>query len=222
MTGVGNLSVRSRIGVGTAPFSEWWGHDRGFPICRYYLEKFLDDQRRHIRGHCLEFMEDLYSTRYGADRVTRVDILHRDPGNPQATIVADLTKANNLPSNQFDTIVCTHVLHVVFDLQSMMKELFRILKPAGMLLVAVPHVSMADPGWGELWRFTQEGLFRTLKLAFDGKNIETFAFGNSLTAAGQIRGLVAEEFTSEELDTHDARFAVEICAKAIKPMDVAP
>ena len=208
MTGVGNLSVRSRIGVGTAPFSEWWGHDRGFPICRYYLEKFLDDHRRHIRGHCLEFMEDLYSTRYGADRVTRVDVLHRDPGNPQATIVADLTKANNLPSNQFDTIVCTHVLHVVFDLQSIMKELFRILKPAGTLLVAVPHVSMADPGWGELWRFTQEGLFRTLKLAFDGENIETFAFGNSLTAAGQIRGLVAEEFPYEELDTHDARFAV--------------
>jgi SAM-dependent methyltransferase len=203
--------------MGTVPFSERWGHDRGLPICRYYLERFFDDQRRHIRGHCLEFMEDLYATRYGADRVTRVDILHRDPGNPQATIVCDLTQANPIASHLFDTIVCAHVLHVVFDLQAMIKELFRILKPGGVLLVAVPHVSMADPGLGELWRFTQAGLFRTLALFFGREYIETFAFGNSLTAARLIRGLVAEEFTSEELDTHDARFAVEICANAIKP-----
>jgi hypothetical protein len=99
----------------------------------------------------------------------------------------------------------------------MMQELFRLLKPGGVLLVAVPHVSMADPGLGELWRFTQEGLFRMLVLSFGREYIETFAFGNSLTVAGEIRGLVAEEFTSEELDTHDVRFAVEICVNAIKP-----
>jgi hypothetical protein len=75
---------------------------------------------------------------------------------------------------------------------------------------------MCDPDQGELWRFTQEGLRAALARAFDNKNITMRAYGNSLTAAGQIRGLASHEFTKRELHHHDQRFAVDICSRAMK------
>jgi hypothetical protein len=99
----------------------------------------------------------------------------------------------------------------------MVAELYRILKPGGALLVAVPGVSMCDSLWHELWRFTPEGLERVLATSFAPENVSVRAYGNSLTAAGEIRGLAIHEFTRRERDWHDERFAVEVCALAVKP-----
>jgi len=214
-----NLSTakaRIRLGVGVAPLSELWGADRGVAICRYYLEQFVGECAADIRGHCLEFHDDTYTKIFGGSAVSRSDILHIDGSNPKATLVADLTKANDLHSNVFDCIICTHVLHVIADLHKVVEELHRILKPGGVLLVGVPHVSMCDPQWHELWRFTAEGLQTVLAGVFGPEHVSVKAYGNSLTAAGQIRGLAAHEFTQAERDFHDARFAVEICARAVK------
>lgn len=129
---------------------------------------------------------------------------------------ADLTRRNDLRCDQFDCIICTHVLHVISELDSMVNELYRILKPGGVLLVAVPHVSMCDPEQHELWRFTPRGLELILARVFHQVDVQVRAYGNSLTAAGEIRGLVSSEFSRAELDTHDSRFAVEVCARALK------
>ena len=198
------------------PMSYLWARDRGKPIHRHYLETFLAEFRRDIRGHCLEFQDPEYALEFGGDQVTKLDILHIDDSNKEATIVADLTKKNSLPDNQFDCILCTHVLHMIFDLQPAISDIHRILKPGGVLLVAVPHISMCGPEYHELWRFTPEGLERLLAQSFGGENVMVKAYGNSLTAAGEIRGMIIREFTEQELAYHDPRFAVEICARAIK------
>jgi SAM-dependent methyltransferase len=201
---------------GRRPLSVFWGHDRGLPICRYYLEQFLETCAADIRGHCLEFADDWYTTRFGGRAVTKLDILHLDASSPAATIIADLTQPNEIPGDTFDCIVCTFVLHVIFDVDRAIAELHRILKPGGVLLAAVPHISMCDPQYREIWRFTPEGLFRVLARSFTPSDIRVQAYGNSLTAAGQIRGLVPEEFTRAELDHHDERFAVTVGARALK------
>ena len=209
-------NARVRLTVGRQPLSVFWGHERGLPICRYYLEQFLGVCARDIRGQCLEFADDWYTSRFGGAAVTRVDVLHIDDSNPRATIVADLTRPNNIPSDRFDCIICTFVLHVIFEVDKAIAELHRILRPGGVLLVAVPHISMCDPQYHELWRFTPEGLSLILAQAFGARHVSVRAYGNSLTAAGQIRGLVPEEFTGAELDHTDERFAVTVCARAVK------
>jgi SAM-dependent methyltransferase len=208
--------ARVRLGVNAQPLSYLWGFDRGVPIHRYYLDQFINEFRSDIRGHCLEFQDDAYTSSYGNGAVSKLDILHIDDKNPLATIVADITKANQIPSDTFDCIICTHVLHVIFELETAVSELHRILKPGGVLLTTVPHISMCDPGWHEIWRFTPEGLALVLGKAFGNKNVTVRAFGNSLTAAGELRGLVAHEFSKATLDYHDPRFAVEVCARAFK------
>jgi SAM-dependent methyltransferase len=210
------LKNRARMAAGLQPLSQVWGLDRGLPLHRFYLAQFLEESRSAIRGRCLEFQDDSYTIRYGGAAVTRSDVLHLDHSRPRATIVADLTKPNDVASDVFDCIICTHVLHVVFELDKIVSELYRILKPGGTLVVAVPHISMCGPRSHEIWRFTPGGLSALLGKAFGAENVTVRAYGNSLTAAGELRGLVAHEFTESELNHSDPRFAVEVCARATK------
>jgi SAM-dependent methyltransferase len=210
------VSARMLMGRNVEPLSYLWGSDRGLPLHRYYLQQFLDEFCGDIRGRCLEFRDDSYTSRYGGPAVTRLDILHLDDTHPAATIVADLTKPNDIPTGTFDCIVCTQVLHLIFEVDRAVSELWRILKPGGVLLATVPHISMCDPGWHEIWRFTPEGLGAVIGRAFGAEGVTVRAYGNSLTAAAELRGLVAEEFSQPALDYNDPRFAVEVCARAVK------
>jgi SAM-dependent methyltransferase len=206
-----------RLLIGISPLSYYWGVDRGLAIHRYYIQQFLQEFSSDILGHCLEFQEDQYTTNLGKSKVAKLDILHIDDSNPLATIVADLTKPNKISSNSFDCIVSTHILHLIFEVDKAISELYRILKHDGVLLVAVPHISMCDPNhYKEFWRFTSECLYLMLAKEFGDENVQVRAYGNSLTAAGEIRGFIAKEFTKAELDYCDPRFAVEVCARAVK------
>lgn len=208
-----------RLGLGRniAPFSEIWGNDRGTPVHRHYLHKWLGENRDLVRGNCLEFQDPLYTQMFGGEKVLKLDVVDLSAENPKATIVCDLTDpAHPIPPNSLDCIICTHVLHIVYEQETFLRHCHDILKSGGSLLLAVPSVSMNHPKYPELWRYTAFGVETLLKKTFPGGEITVSPFGNSLTAAGEIRGLAAEEFTAEELDALDARFSLEICAVAKK------
>jgi Methyltransferase domain len=216
VTVVNQDDVASHLLTNMIPLSYAWGVDRGLPVHRMHLEHFLSTHSVDMRGHCLEFQEPRYVPRFGGTAVRTLDILHVDQTNPRATLVADLTQPNTLPDARFDCIVCTHVLQSIFDLRHAVAELHRILAPGGVLLVAEPQISQCDSRYDELWRFTRAGLTRLLGTAFASTELTVEAYGNSLTAAGELRGLVAAEFSEAALSTHDYRFATEICARAVK------
>ena len=211
------VRTRVRMAIGVEPLSVSWGYNWGRPtILRFYLDQFLQEFSGDIRGHCLEFQEDSYTSRFGGGRVTKLDIIHHDTSNPNATIVADLTRPNQIPSDVFDCVICTHVLHVIFEVGKVVAELHRILKPGGVLLVGVPHVSMYSPRGNEFWRFTPLGLNTLLAQAFDSEQVLVRGYGNSLAAAASMKGMAAQDLTKAELDFQDERFAVEVCARAAK------
>jgi glycosyltransferase involved in cell wall biosynthesis len=207
---------RLSLAFSMKPLSEAWGFDRGLPLHRYYVDNFLQEFSADIRGHCLEFQENSYIRRFDRGAVQKIDILNVDSDNPRATIVADISKPNNIPSGQFDCIICTHVLHIIYDFEKAVSELYRILKPGGVVLFASPLVSMYSADVGDLWRFTPDSLRIILGKVFGEDNVVIKSYGNSLIAAGEIRGLVRSEFTKTELDYQDERFAIEVCARAIK------
>jgi|SRR5262245_4360441 len=216
------LRARVRLGVGTRPISDAGGWDRGTAINRYYLEEFLQEFSSDISGCCLEFQTDLYTSRFGRQRVTKLDILHKQEGNKEATLVADLAAPNNISSNTYDCIICTYVLHTIFEYEKVVFELHRILKPGGVLLIAVPDISRSYEDDHELWRFTPEGLHLLLAKVFGFGNIIVRASGNSLSAAALIRGLASQDLTKAELDPTDSAFAVAVFARACKLPNITP
>jgi predicted SAM-dependent methyltransferase len=52
-------------------------------------------------------------------------------------------------ANSFDEIYCYHVLEHVDDMIATVKELYRIMKPGGVLFVRVPHASCCTTAWGD-------------------------------------------------------------------------
>jgi SAM-dependent methyltransferase len=70
--------------------------------------------------------------RTAAANYTSADI---EPG--RAMVAADLT-ALPFPDRSFDLVVCSHVLEHVPDDRAAMRELFRVLRPAGVALIQTP------------------------------------------------------------------------------------
>ena len=79
-----------------APVSRTFGFDRGKPIDRWYIERFLAEHAADVRGRVLEVAESTYTGWYGGDDVTTSDILYAAEGNPEATVVGDLTTGEGI------------------------------------------------------------------------------------------------------------------------------
>jgi SAM-dependent methyltransferase len=207
---------RLLLAGGTQPVSRTFGYERGLPIHRYYANRFFEDHAHRIHGRCLEFHDAGYVRRFGSERVTQVDVLDLGADNPAATIVADLTRPNDIPSDTFDCIVCVHVLHLVYEADAFTRELHRLLAPEGTLLVAVPATSMIDPDWTEYRRWTPLGIQTLLGQFFRSSNIQVECYGNSLAAAAEMRGLASDEIAPWDLNARDDIFPVEVCGLAVK------
>ena len=136
------------------PVSSIFGFDRGPPIDRYYIEAFLSRYTVDIHGRVLEIADSTYTRKFGGDRVVRGDVLPVTVGNPEATIVADLTRADEIPSNMFDCIILTQTLTFIYDMSAAIRTLYRILKPSGVLLATfhgISKISRYDMNhWGNI------------------------------------------------------------------------
>ena len=203
------------------PIDPHFGGGRGKPVDRHYIEDFLGRHAADIRGRVLEVAEDHYTWRFGGNRVEKSDVIHADPGNPRATVVADLTDAGEIESDSFDCFICTQTLTYIYDVQSAVATIHRILKPGGVLLATVPGISQISPydrdRWGEYWRFTTQSLRRLLAESFKPENISVEAHGNVLASTAFLQGLAVEDLRHDELDHHDQRYEMLITGRAVKP-----
>ncbi|WP_460208282.1 glycosyltransferase [Scytonema sp. NUACC21] len=202
------------------PLSRVFGFDRGLPIDRYYIEKFLATQADDIRGRVLEIGDNFYTRKFGGERVTKSDVLHVVEGNPDATIVGDLTNADLIPSDTFDCLVLTQTLHLIYDVQSALKTIERILKPGGIALITFPGISqICIDEWKDYWcwGFTHLSAQRLFEEVFPKTNLTLQIHGNVLAATAFLQGIAAQELRKEELDSCDPSYQVLITVRAMKP-----
>jgi len=71
--------------------------------------------------------------------------------NIKADIYVELDDPNvhiPLPDKSIDFIYCSHILEHIWNLPQLKKELIRILRPSGLIVVLVPHYLSYD-AWGD-------------------------------------------------------------------------
>lgn len=85
--------------------------------------------------------------------------------------LAGSVESTGLRNQQIDLIICTQVLEHCSEPWTAASELYRILKPHGILLVTVPHTWFYHPHPDDNWRFTPEGICRLL----DGAGFESLS-----------------------------------------------
>ena len=201
----------------TSPLSNTWGYDRGTPVDRYYIERFLAQHRPDIRGRVLEIKDSHYTERFG-HAVERIDILDIDPANPKATIIADLAAADVVPTDTFDCVVLTQTLQFIYDTRAAVGHLHRILKPGGVLLTTVPVVSRIDRSLKSIdyWRFTPASCRQLFAEEFGAEQTTVYSYGSVLTGVAFLSGMAYEELSRRELDAHDEYFPVLVAVRTVK------
>ena len=201
------------------PVSREFGYDRGLPVDRYYIESFLERNRRDITGRTLEIGDDEYTRRFGGERTTRRDVLHVHGRNPAATIVGDLVEAPQIADATFDCIVVTQTLHLIFDIESAIATLHRTLRPGGVVLATFPGITqLSEDEWSRTWSWAFDSrLARRLFAArFGEQNVAVDVQGNLLAAAAFLHGLATADLTPEQLDAEDPPCELLLTARAVR------
>lgn len=204
------------------PISRIFGMDRGRPIDRYYIEKFLETNAGDIKGRAMELGDATYIKRFGQG-VTQIDVLHVVAGNPEATIIADLTDADHIPSDAFDCIIFTQALQMIYDMKAAMRTLYRILKPGGVVLMTSHGTSkiarrLGRDDWGEYWRLTAQGVDALVRDVAPDAELSIKSYGNVMSAAAFLFGLSVEDLKAGELASDDEDFEVILGARIHKPL----
>src|SRR5947207_406343 len=91
-----------------------WGAERGTPVDRYYIERFLERHRADIRGRVLEVRDSRYTDRFG----TSVEAVVTAEGNVLAAaaflygIAADELSAEKLAVHDpnYPVVVCVRAV----------------------------------------------------------------------------------------------------------------
>lgn len=202
------------------PISNKFGCDRGTPIDRYYIEKFLVTNKVHIKDTVLEISDNYYCKKFG-NGVVKYEVLHATSGNNKATIIGDLTNPESLPENMINCFVCTQTFNFIYDVKRAIEGSYRVLDNNGVLLATVAGISQISrydmERWGDYWRFTDKSIKLMFEEVFGVGNVEITIFGNVLAGVTFLQGIAVEELPKPELlEELDSDYQLIIGIKAIK------
>jgi SAM-dependent methyltransferase len=200
------------------PVSDLFGTDRGTPIDRYYIEKFLSESK--IEGKCLEVEEATYTLKFGKNVTSKI-LKYKAEIEHDSYIVADLTQPQTIPANEFDSFICTQTLNFIFEKEKAIESIHKLLRPGGsgyLTVAGISQISRYDyDRWGDFWRFTDLSLRMLLSKTFDEDKIEIRCFGNVATACLFLQGVAFEEISDKKIfDVNDPNYQMLICAKVTK------
>jgi SAM-dependent methyltransferase len=92
-----------------------------------------------------------------------VETLDLDP-NSGSTYIGDICQRNaSLPDEAYDFVTCTEVLEHTLQPFDAVDEIWRLLKPGGMVFASTPFNFRIHGPLPDCWRFTEHGLRALLR-----------------------------------------------------------
>lgn len=201
--------------ISLEPTSRIFGLDRGKPIERYYIEKFLNDHSSYIKGAVMEVADSEYTTKYG-NEVEKKYIMHVCESIGDNGIIANLETGLGVTEGLVDCFILTQTLPFIFDVRSAARNVVRFLKSKGVALVTVSgivQISRYDMDrWGHYWSFTTASLRKLFEECDDVESVEIKAYGNAKSAVYGLYGLAVEDMNIEDLEYQDDDYQQMITA----------
>lgn len=172
------------------PLGSGYGEQRGLPIDRHYIERFLDDHRNAAKGRVLTFRDGV-----------------------------DVTNLLSMSDGTCDCVLLEHGLRSAPDPRRTLIECRRVLKVGGTLLVAEPVAARVDPEAGpdgDRWRFSERGLRLLVAEVFPDDEVALASRGNRAGTLGFLVGLAADELPPGTLDRDERAFPLVVTAHVTK------
>lgn len=155
-------------------------------IVRKALYKGISSNKKYIKGKCLDFGcgRKPYRHLFEVDEYIGLDI--EESGHDHKDEQIDVTydgKTIPFKTNQIDSIFSSEVFEHVFNLDEILEELYRVLKPGGHMLFTVPFVWDEHEIPYDFGRYTSYGVshlmekhgFIVVKLTKSTNYIETIS-----------------------------------------------
>jgi len=204
------------------PVSKTFGLQRGGSICRYYIDRFLNENEAAIHGKVLEIGDRTYTERY-RESVQESYCLHFDKSFPQdgPDFYGDLSDGTGMKKDFYDCMILTQVLNFIEDIKHVPRVLVNSLKSGGVLLVTVAGITPISrfdmDRWGHFWNFTDAGIRKMFSM--EGVECQTAIYGNYKAACAFLGGMSYTELDMGDLEFVDEDFQVIIAAVIRKTGD---
>ena len=195
-----------------------WGWDRGGPVDRYYLDRWLAEPRSDVTGRVLEIRDRRYTERWGTD-VSASHVLDIDPELPDVTWCGDLTDETLIPAESYDCYLLCQTLQFIYDVPAAIRNAHRVLKPGGVLLATMPvvsRISMVEGTELDLWRFTAASCTRLFGDVFGPENLQVTVYGNLRATIAFLRGRSWQEIPRAALDAADPLHPMIVAVRAVR------
>ena len=199
----------------TTPVSRVFGLDRGTPIDRYYIDRFLDVYCTGLMDksktyNTLEIGGRVYSEylKKQCEGVTFFsDVLDYKKGE-------DLTDFSTLKKEYYDLFICTQTFNFIYDIKKAISGAYYTLNSGGILLATVAGtitpISRYDMNrWGHYWGFTDLSAKKIFSDVFGEDNVSVTAYGNVMAATAFVQGVAIEDLSDlSSLDYEDDDYQI--------------
>lgn len=119
---------------------------------------------RHVAGKTIDLgCGTMPFTDLLASRASTYHTLDLHPRSKEVTYVGDIQNMSMIPDGSYDSALSLEVLEHVQDPWQAVGEIHRILRPGGILIVSVPHLSRLHEEPHDYFRFTVYGLRHLLE-----------------------------------------------------------
>ena len=179
----------------TRPLSNDFGYDRGTPVDRYYIERFLARHRSDVRGRVLEVKEPIYTKRFGSS--SRAQRRSRSRRQQPACDLGRRSRRGRRTAGRHASIASFSRRRCsTFTAEAAVRQAHRVLRPGGVLLATVPAVSRVayrPEVAPDYWRFTAAACSKLFGETFGPDHVTVRAHGNVLTCIAFLAGMALEE-----------------------------
>jgi len=129
------------------------------PLTRALRRKLVPLLRQHIGRRVLDVGCGRMPFRtYLTDLVDCYDGLDREQRGDQPVIIGDAQNMSDVPSDAYDSVLCLSVMEHLQDPELALREMKRVCRPDGCIILEVPHLSRYHELPHDYQRFTEPGL----------------------------------------------------------------
>ncbi len=135
------------------------------PVAFSQFQVTLPLLKHNARGKLIDLgCGDMPFRQHIVPQVEAYDSLDLYP-RTSVTFTGDVQNLSMLADNSYDTAICLEVLEHVPDPFRAAREISRILKPDGALILSVPHLSRLHDEPNDYYRYTRYGLCHLVEQA---------------------------------------------------------
>lgn len=213
--------VKAIASMGTEPVSLQFATERGTPVDRYYIEKFLGSNRKFIKGDVLEIEDNTYTLQFGSDGCKSL-VMDVSSDADIVDFLANLETGEGIRDQVADCFICTQTLMYLYDMKSVSENFHRLLKTGGVALITCSGLSQNSrrcmDNYGCTYNFNVDALKRMFADKEKFEVLDAGSYGNVKTVCAHLAGLCGEDLADEDFEVDDKYYPLIVYA-VIKRVD---